>query len=96
MIGLQCKRFVGRDLIIAKHAQINRRVKLADALDQVVRETVVVIDKEDHVNVTQLPWGTGKRPVTASRLVSDRFAFVVLTGEFHRALVARPQNRASC
>ncbi len=37
-----------RDLIVAVNLQIDARVNLAQALDQVVSERIVVIDEQDH------------------------------------------------
>ena len=42
-----------RDLIVALDPQLDRRIDLAQSLDQVVGEGIVVIDEEDHVRYSQ-------------------------------------------
>jgi len=37
-----------RDLVVAKHPKVDRRIDLAHPLDQVVSERIVVIDDDDH------------------------------------------------
>ena len=39
---------VERDLIVADDFQVDARVDLAEPLDQVVGERVVIVDQEDH------------------------------------------------
>ena len=40
---------VERDLVVAMHLQVERRVDLAQPLHEVVGERIVVIDQQDHV-----------------------------------------------
>ncbi len=47
-LGLKSFDFIERDLVVAFHSDVERRVGLAQALDQVVGKGVVVIENEDH------------------------------------------------
>ncbi len=47
-IRLAVEDFIDRDLIVAVDLDVERRVDLAQPLDEVVSEGVVIIDEEDH------------------------------------------------
>src|SRR5207248_376186 len=47
---------IQRDLIVADDPHVQARVDLAEALDQVVRERIVVINQEDHASLVLSPW----------------------------------------
>ena len=46
--GLQRGHLVRRDLVVANDAQVDVRVELAQALDEVISKGIVVVDEEDH------------------------------------------------
>ena len=48
-VGLQGFDLLGRDLIVAKDLDLQRRVQFAQSLHQVVGKRIVVIDQNDHL-----------------------------------------------
>ena len=59
MAGLQRFHLLNGDLVIAKNLQINVWIQLPKALDQIVGEGIVVIDKQDHTS-SNYPCFSGK------------------------------------
>src|SRR5438309_8604214 len=47
-LGLSFENLIDGDLIVAEDLNVEPRIDLAQPLDKVVRERVVVIDDEDH------------------------------------------------
>ena len=77
--------FLGRDLVVAIHLDVQRGVDLAEPLHQVVGERVVVVDEQDHAS----PSKSGSR--AARRLRMGRPAFV----QFSRIGAKRPYEERS-
>ena len=55
MRGLFGGDLVERDLIIAMDFHFDRRIDLANPLDEVVRKRVVIIDQENHGAIVAAP-----------------------------------------
>ena len=52
---LQLRDLVDGDLVVAKDAQVDVRIHLAQALHEVVGEGIVVVDEKDHGGIKPPP-----------------------------------------
>ena len=42
---------LGADLVVSHHLEVDMRIDLAQTLDEVIREGIVIVDQDDHGRV---------------------------------------------
>ena len=79
-VGLQRRDLVERDLVVADDLQVERRVDLAEPLDEVVGERVVVVDQEDHGHAS--PENSAQSRVLRTEWAKDAVLIVLPSARF--------------